>query len=210
MSSNNSFFVYKHTTPSGKIYIGITGQMLCQRWANGQGYRGNKHFTNAIKKYGWKNIKHEVLFSGLTQKEAEEKEIELIAQYDSTNPKYGYNIADGGNLHPKLSEEARRKISDAHKGRSYYVHGEKHPMFGRKKELCPTYKRKHTPEERARMSANNTRKKAVICIETGIVYDSAQAAAAANGTYKSAILNCCNKKIHYNTAGGYHWGFANG
>lgn len=29
------YTVYKHTTPSGKVYIGITGQKPERRWQNG-------------------------------------------------------------------------------------------------------------------------------------------------------------------------------
>lgn len=67
------FVVYKHTTPNGKVYIGITGNEPRKRWNNGNGYRGNKHFWNAILKYGWDNIAHEILFDGLTQDQAEKK-----------------------------------------------------------------------------------------------------------------------------------------
>ena len=55
------YVVYKHTSPSGKVYIGITGQDIHRRWRNnGEGYRGQL-FYNAIKKYGWENISHEIL-----------------------------------------------------------------------------------------------------------------------------------------------------
>ena len=74
----NRFKVYKHTAPSGKIYIGITGQEVNKRWQNGFGYVGNDYFMKAIKKYGWDSIKHEILFDRLTKEEAESKEIELI------------------------------------------------------------------------------------------------------------------------------------
>ena len=69
------YTVYKHTTPSGKIYIGITSNDPKYRWKNGYGYMNNKYFFNAIKKYGWNNISHEILFTGLSEEEAYSKEI---------------------------------------------------------------------------------------------------------------------------------------
>lgn len=111
------FCVYKHTSPNGKVYVGITCQNPVVRWS--QGYKHNSHFTSAILKYGWDNFKHEVLFSDLTKEEAETKEIELIAEYKSNNPEFGYNIENGGNAHGKHSEQTKRKISDSHKGMKY-------------------------------------------------------------------------------------------
>ena len=93
---NREYIVYKHTTPSNKTYIGITCQSLNDRWKNGLGYQSQKYFFKAIVKYGWINIKHEVLFTGLSLTEAQQKEIELIKQYNSTNPEFGYNITPGG------------------------------------------------------------------------------------------------------------------
>ena len=84
----NKYIVYKHTTPRGKVYIGITGNTVERRWQNGRNYKNNKHFTNAIKKYGWDNIKHEILFDNLTKEQAEEKEILLIKKYKSNNVRY--------------------------------------------------------------------------------------------------------------------------
>ena len=46
-----NYIVYKHTSPSNKVYIGITKQTLKARWKNGKGYKNNEHFTYAIKKY---------------------------------------------------------------------------------------------------------------------------------------------------------------
>ena len=91
------FTVYMHTSPNGKRYIGITCQRPVRRWGgNGYGYIDNTYFWRAIQKYGWDNFQHEILFEGLTKEEAEQKEIELIAFYDSTNPSKGYNITTGG------------------------------------------------------------------------------------------------------------------
>lgn len=81
------FIVYKHICPNDKIYIGITSQAAPKRWRNGEGYKQNKHFYSAILKYGWDNIKHEILFENLSKKQACEIEKRLIAEYDSTNRK---------------------------------------------------------------------------------------------------------------------------
>lgn len=93
-----AYVVYKHTTPSNKVYIGITRIDPKLRWRKGEGYDTNAHFYRAIKKYGWDNIKHEIILTGLSKKEAEQMEIELIAKYDSTNKRKGYNISLGGNI----------------------------------------------------------------------------------------------------------------
>lgn len=112
-----SYTVYMHIAPSRKVYIGITSKHPEERWQNGKGYRGNKHFTFAIQKYGWKHFSHKILFTGLTKEEAEAKEIELIAFYHSTDPDYGYNIANGGMCAGSLSDETKIKIGLAHKGK---------------------------------------------------------------------------------------------
>ena len=37
------YYVYKHTSPSGKVYIGITSKHPPERrWANGNGYKKNQ------------------------------------------------------------------------------------------------------------------------------------------------------------------------
>lgn len=41
------FTVYRHTSPSGKVYIGITCQDVKNRWQNGKTYRESTHFRRA-------------------------------------------------------------------------------------------------------------------------------------------------------------------
>ena len=115
----SEYSVYKHTFPNGKVYIGITKQNPLQRWKNGTGYKGQPVMYNAILKYGWNNIKHEILFTGLHKEEAEEKEIEFIALYKSNNHDYGYNIENGGNCIGTVSEETKEKIRIAHIGKKH-------------------------------------------------------------------------------------------
>lgn len=91
------YTVYMHTViENGKRYIGQCSRTAKERWgSNGHRYKGQL-FYNAIKKYGWDNILHEIVAEGLTRKEADELEKELIAKYKSNDRKYGYNITEGG------------------------------------------------------------------------------------------------------------------
>ena len=113
------YTVYKHTSPSGKVYIGITSIGVARRWQNGNGYKTQPVFHRAIIKYGWKNIKHEILLDNISEEEAKLKEKEYISFYNSNNPSGGYNRTAGGDgtLGYSLTEEAKRKISEAHKGK---------------------------------------------------------------------------------------------
>ena len=115
---DNIYIVYKHTTPNNKVYIGITKKKPNDRWASGFGYEHQIYFFRAIVKYGWDNIKHEILYSNLTEEEAKTIEIRLIKEYNSTDINCGYNIDLGGNLH-KLSKEARNKISEAKRNKRW-------------------------------------------------------------------------------------------
>jgi len=93
------YFVYKHTVPNGKVYIGITCCTDVElRWYNGFGYSKNELFYADIKKFGWNNITHEILYKNLTPKDAQRIEMELIKEHRSSNPKYGYNLDVGGRI----------------------------------------------------------------------------------------------------------------
>lgn len=79
--------------PNGKVYIGTTKQeKLYKRWDYGQGYVSNKPFYEDILKYGWNNIKQEVVEEVETLAEAHIKEREYILQHNSNNPEFGYNV----------------------------------------------------------------------------------------------------------------------
>lgn len=90
--------VYKHTSPEGKVYIGICGSdnlryVRKDRWqSRGQGYKYNLAFWEDIQKFGWDNFTHEILLTGIEEeRELKKKEAELIRYYNSDNPQYGYN-----------------------------------------------------------------------------------------------------------------------
>ena len=109
----SEYRVYKHTSPSGKVYIGVTKNKPNTRWRNGRGYKANEYFCKAICKYGWGNFQHEILAEGLSYEDAASMEIDLIAIHKATNRDYGYNIEHGGNMCGTHSEETKRKMSIA-------------------------------------------------------------------------------------------------
>lgn len=112
-----NYTVYRHIAPNGKMYVGITSQKPKKRWKNGRGYRSNQYFSNAINKYGWDNIKHEILLGGLTKEQAELAEQIFIAYWDLTNCDKGYNINHGGQVYGTHSKVTREKMSRAKKGK---------------------------------------------------------------------------------------------
>lgn len=113
------YIVYCHTLISdGRKYIGITCNNPRKRWNYGNGYRKNKYFYRAIKKYGWDSFKHDILFEDLTKEEACQKEQELIREFKTTDNAFGFNLTSGGEgtYGFKFSEESKKKMSLAKKG----------------------------------------------------------------------------------------------
>lgn len=107
-----NYCVYCHTTPSNRKYVGISCDPR-KRWNEGKGYSKNYVFYRAIRKYGWENIRHDILFDGLSLEEAKEVETRLISEWKLTDRKYGYNLVsekDG------ICMETHRRMSEAQKG----------------------------------------------------------------------------------------------
>ncbi|MBP5326598.1 MAG: hypothetical protein J6Y98_01630 [Bacteroidales bacterium] len=107
MSEKKGYSVYMHTNiENGKVYIGKCYRKPSYRWgidgsnylrcSRGHTHADQRHFAHAIKKYGWENFKHEVLYKNLSADEAAKKEIALIAKYNSDDPSKGYNMTKGG------------------------------------------------------------------------------------------------------------------
>lgn len=126
---DRNYTVYVHIFPNGKRYFGITSKDPEKRWQKGYGYKkGNSIIVySAIQKYGWDNIEHKILYNKLTKDEAQQIEIYLIKKYKTNCCKYGndygYNMTDGGEgtKGKVLSEESKKKISEAHKGKTGYL-----------------------------------------------------------------------------------------
>lgn len=220
------FVVYRLTSPSNKVYIGITSQQINRRWQNGTGYRKCPAIKKAINKYGWDNIRKEVLYTGLSEKDAKLLEKELIKKHKSNDKRYGYNLTDGGDgtLGRRFTEDQKRALSEKHKGKIISeeqrqklreANLDKHHSDETKAKMSLVHRgnkynlgRKLTDEQKRKIGdsergSNNPRARKVICLETLKVYDTLNDAIAETGATK--ISDCCRGCEKHKTSGGYHW-----
>lgn len=111
---SDKFIVYIHRNKiNQKVYVGITSQRVKGRWQNGRGYKKQPRFYNAIEKYGWDSFEHIIVAEGLTRYSAGKMEQKLIEELDSTNKTYGYNISLGGDGPESVSDDTKKKMSEA-------------------------------------------------------------------------------------------------
>lgn len=171
---------------NGKKYVGMTAGDPENRWAYGCGYYKNKHFKDAIKKYGWNGFDHLIVADGLTKEEACELERSLIKKHKTTDKRKGYNLTDGGE-HFKHSSESIEKMSRNRKGKRTGPFSDQH------KYLIKIH------------HAGGADGVPVLCVETQTVYSSINEASRATGINKKGISGCVRGVKHYNTAGGFHW-----
>lgn len=200
------YFLYLHTAPNGKHYVGITRQKSPEvRWDRGNGYKHNQHFSRAIEKYGWDNIEHRVLYSGLTETDAVQLERKLIGLYCTDNPKSGYNKTSGGERGKQMSRETREKIGVALK-RIYATRDSS--MKGKQHSAEAIKKMRTTPH--ALKGANNPRSKRVVqrdlSGEVIKVWGSCWEAIFGFTTRPIyPIKDCCQGRRSTNVLMGYSW-----
>lgn len=186
--SDRKYCVYKHTSPSNKVYIGITFNPK-RRWYNGNGYlhkrKDGKYnqplFARAILKYGWDNFTHEIIKDNLSKEQACELEKKYIQEYDSTNPQKGYNISFGGDIlmygktHSKETKFLIRQHNKKIKS-DYYKSINQYDLKG---NFIKTWK------------------------NSSEIYDNDEFK-----PYCSLIRKCCHREKSNLSIGGYQWRFA--
>lgn len=168
---DKKYIIYCHTNKiNGKKYIGQTNTTPARRWGkNGSEYisKGNEHFKNAILKYGWDNFEHDILFFDLNKEQANQKEKELIKQYKTKNPKYGYNKTSGGSNANTLTDAQKEKLIE--KNNILWNNG-----FFKNIINTPVY-----------------------CVELDIIFESALDAERKTGIDNSSIQKACKEQLNY-------------
>ena len=188
--SENNCAVYMHVNLiNGKKYFGITTQNPPEkRWRNGNGYINNTHFMSAVKKYGWSNFGHYILYRDIPIKIAKNIEEMLIMEHMSYDPRFGYNKTMGGELELP-SEETRRKLS------------ENNPM------KRPEVAAKISEAMKGESNPNPPKPVEALDPKSGqraLYFKSAMDAGRA-GFDHSHVCRCCNGKRGFRTHKGYIW-----
>ena len=215
--NEKEYTLYMHIAPNGKRYIGITRQKnLNKRWDGGYGYRRQKHFFNAICKYGWENFEHVILASGLSAEEAGIAERKCIKHWNTRDPQCGYNTTAGGSrgsIGYRHTEETRRRIGEASRRRiikeetrrklSKINAGKKQPDWLREKW---SIQRKNTPltdPQKAGLAKGRQPKKPVFCLTNGRLYSCVRDAAEDLGVDRANLVRCLRGE--YRATKGYQF-----
>ena len=178
----NRLIIYCYTFPNDKKYIGQTcKKSIEERYDYGNGYNGML-VDKAIKKYGWNNIKKEILFIASNIEEANEVERYYISYYNSLAKNgSGYNVSDGGSNGNNFSgftqeemDEYKLKQRNAQLGEKSHRYGKSHSketiekMKIKASKNNPFKGKKHTQETKnkwKRSKSDNGNSKSVVVLD---------------------------------------------
>ena len=213
--------IYKATNLiNNKSYIGQTTTSLKQRKKEHETSSKLTYFHLAIKKYGKENFTWEILENNLTFDILNEREKYWIKFYKSNDKTFGYNLTEGGDNqdalnkwrqeNPELAlikakegwlkmkqilvnnpekekirkEKAKQGIQKYHKEHKKEIQERSYNIFLKNKDIALQNLQK----------ANKERSKSVLCLETGIIYNSISEAGKLTNTSPSNISLCCHGK----------------
>jgi len=247
---------------NNKHYIGQSID-IHKRWKDHIYKNNNSVIHRAIQKYGKDAFEFTILRickqnNNIAHVLMDVYEKHFIAMHRSDDKAYGYNVTSGGSdgyqfnkwnteqrsrnlLGHSISEETRKKIGDANRGKKHtpeaiekirkFSTGRKHTEESKRKIgegqknrpiASAETRRKIGEASKRRKTSDYTRKllsiagskrtqpkqrKPVMCKETGVVYESAFSVERILGIHRGGITAVCKK--HANTAGGFHWEYAN-
>lgn len=206
--------IYKWTSPSGKIYIGLAMDLARRKkefLTNPHNYVYTSYdsaIDRARRKYDDFNAWEYEVITTSTKEELAELEMYYINQYNSTDSSVGYNATLGGDGAKGVKWGSQKQIEAAKKKN---VRGENNPMYGKH----------HTEEVKKYISELNSgrkwteHQKTVLCkpieqySKDGLFikkWDSAASVMRELGIDKGSIGKVCMGKVK--TAGGFIWKYA--
>lgn len=188
---------------NGKCYVGATEKPLKERayghfWRAKNGRRGV--FSSAIRKYGEDAFEWSVIFACRDFFDALDWERVFISKI---KPEYNMTEGGGGVKGLKFSDESRAKMAARKKGKpNHWSNGQ---MPAEIRERLAEYRRAEagrtlTEKQLAAMhrnaaTANGARRRKVLCITTGVEYESVTQAAKAFGLTTSMIGYYCRGRF---------------
>ena len=220
----NHWIIYMYTFPSGKRYIGKTKRTLAQRQGyNFNGYENCTVLWKAIQKYGVENIQEDILFDDYMEDEYASRLEQICILLFKTNcnkfynPKYGYNLTDGGDgltgwhldeerlkalrkqmyqFHEQRkgtrhTDEAKRKMSEAKKGK------QRGPLSEETKQKISIANSRENMSEETHIRRSNSKKKKVVAIhrrtKEKIIFNSCEDVAEYFNVTSSTVSRWCKK-----------------
>ena len=138
---NKKIYIYKLTSPNGKIYIGQSTNINV-RFSQYKHNRckGQPKLYYALEKYGWSNFTKEIL-EHITIDKSDEKERFWIKHFNCIDE--GLNCENGGRVNKTHCKETKEKLKNSHMG----------------KKLSSETKRKISESNKGRICSDETRKK---------------------------------------------------
>lgn len=222
MKNKDGCYVYSHRTldTNQVFYVGISSTLNFKR-AYSTTYR-SKHWNNIVKKHGYEI---QILTNNKTWEEVCELEKLLIKYYGRKDLGLGNlcNLTDGGegtfgvirseelrkkygswNIGRKPTEEHLQKNREANSGEKNSFYKKSHPPELVEQIRQKNIGRKASEETRAllrsqRTSDKHSASKLVLCLETGIFYDSAKDASFVFGIKHSTLKSRLNGTVKNKT-----------
>jgi len=212
---------------NNKCYVGQTTRTFTIRLKSH--LRNKKQIINrALRKYGIKNFS--IFVFVVPEELLDYFEKEMIKRLDAMHPK-GYNLDSGGNKNKyyskesrekmskakkgvKLSDEHKKKISDANKNPSAETREKiSNSLKGKcrsektKRKISKSNKGKNHPNYGKHLSEKHKKNlsKSVINLDTGQIFESMKEASIITKTNYTSICLCCRGQ--YKRAGKYHWAY---
>lgn len=199
--SAEEYFVYLATNDvNGHRYIGVTGKTVARRKSEhkycAERLNAKTPFHRAIRKYGFEAFGFEILSRWKTRADAIQGEISAIAEL---RPEYNRTLGGDGNLGRIMSEESRKRIGDSKRGNTYRE-GILHTDATKKRigEASLKYSKEWAARRHQGPEASS---RPVICLDDGLTFVSASAAARHYNIPKSGIIELCLGKRGRKTIG---------
>ena len=210
MQQGKKGIIYKYTSPSGKIYIGQTTKEKTRKYVHSyETINHNVKFGKAISKYGLENFKYEVLFTTKATENLDQLkkvldvlEIAYISFYDSYRAGYNSTKGGGGILGFKHSSDTKKRMSNAHIGKTFSKESREKMSLSAKGRLLSKEAKQKVSDYQSIAVLQFTKNNEFVK-----EWKSAREATQTLNIYQGGICKVCKGKLK--SAGGFIWKYKN-
>lgn len=205
-------YIYKITNcVNGKCYIGqtrskrVNDRIGKHRLELNKGIHANKHLQRSWNKHSENNFTFNIIETCDSVETLNGAEIFWIKHFNSMNPDKGFNKESGGNRYKETSEETRQKklkaligravsdetrkrISQAHSGENSYWFGKRRSEETKAKMSASHRKRDISGPKNSAFGKPGRHHRPIRCLDTGETFYSVRAASIALGIDYSNIF----------------------